>query len=96
MRLNRITKETRRESLEQLDSATVRKNVLDVLSNDTKATAKEIAAILHERHLVPYPVRQAVAPRLTELMQEGKVEVCGKAYDTETERNVAVYRLVKE
>lgn len=90
-----ITKETRKESYEKVDSATMRRRVLDVLSNGKPATAKEIATILYERHLVPYPVRQAVAPRLTELTQNGRVEVCGKAYDQETERHVAVYRLVK-
>ena len=93
--MSRITKETRKESYEKIDSATMRRRVLDVLSNGKPATAKEIAVILHERHLVPYPVRQAVAPRLTELTQNGRVEVCGKAYDQETERHVAVYRLVK-
>ena len=91
-----ITKETRKESYEKVDSSTMRRLCLDVLSNGKPSTAKEIAVILYERHLIPYPVRQAVAPRLTELMQEGKVEACGKAYDEETERNVAVYRLVKE
>ena len=94
--MSSITKETRKESYEKVDSATMCRLVLDVLSNGKPATAKEIAVILYERHLVPYPVRQAVAPRLTELMQEGKVETCGKAYDQETERHVAVYRLVKE
>ena len=90
-----ITKETRKESYEKVDSATMRRLVLDILSNGVKATAKEIAVILHEQNLIPYPVRQAVAPRLTELVKEGKVKACGKAYDQETERNVAVYRLVK-
>ena len=94
--MSSITKETRKESYEKLDSATIRQLCLDVLSNGKPTTAKEIAVILHERHLIPYPVRQAVAPRLTELMQEGKVEAVDKVYDPETERNVAVYRLVKK
>lgn len=93
--MSRITKETRKESYEKVDSATMCRLVLGVLSERPKATAKEIAAVLYEQHLVPYPVRQAVAPRLTELTQNGRVEVCGKAYDQETERHVAVYRLVK-
>jgi len=92
--LSSITKETRKESYEKVDSATMCRLVLDVLSNGKPATAKEIAVILYERHLVPYPVRQAVAPRLTELESVGIVEVSGKAYDVETKRTVAVYRLV--
>jgi len=94
--LSRITEETRRESFEKLDSATLRQNILNVLSNGEAASAKDIAVILHDRHLIPYPVRQAVAPRLTELVGEGLVEVSGKAYDIDTERNVAVYRLVEQ
>jgi len=92
--VSRITKETRKESYEKLDSATLRQKILDVLSNGVALSAKDIAVILHNRHLIPYPVRQAVAPRLTELVEEGLVEVWGKTYDTETERNVAAYRLV--
>lgn len=92
--MSRITKETRKESYEKLDSATLRQKILDILSNGVALSAKDIAVILHNRHLIPYPVRQAVAPRLTELVEEGLVEVWGKTYDTETERNVAAYRLV--
>lgn len=94
--MSKITEETRRESYEKLDSATLRQNILNVLSNGKAASAKDIAVILHDRRLIPYPVRQAVAPRLTELVDEGLVEVSGKTYDTETERNVAVYRLVEQ
>ena len=92
--MSRITKETRKESYEKLDSATLRQKILDILSNGVALSAKDIAVILHNRHLIPYPVRQAVAPRLTELVEEGLVEVWGKTYDTDTERNVAAYRLV--
>lgn len=94
--MGKITEETRRESYEKLDSATLRQNILNVLSNEWAISAKDIAVILHSQHLIPYPVRQAVAPRLTELVEEGLVEVSGKTYDTETERSVAVYRLVEQ
>lgn len=89
-----ITKETRRESYEKLESTSLRQNILDTLSNGVSLTAKDIAVILHDRHLIPYPVRQAVAPRLTELVEEGLVEAWDKAFDIETGRTVAVYRLV--
>ena len=36
----------------------------------------------------------SVKPRLTELVQAGKVEVVEKAYDSNTQRHVAVYRRI--
>lgn len=91
-----LTKQTRRESYENLDVETLYKNIKDVLAGGIKLTAREIAEILYWRGVVVYPVRQAVAPRLTELVDKGIVEVVGKIHDTQTGRNVAVYRLVKK
>ena len=92
-----ITEETRRESYELVDAKTVRRKVLSILKKSSAPiTAHEIAKELHGQHLVPYPVRQAVAPRLTELVDSGSVEVVGKVFDAETQRNVALYRLTSE
>lgn len=90
-----ITEETRRESYEKLDSVTLNQHILKVLENGRK-TARDIAIALHEKRYIPYPIRQAVAPRLTEMADEGKVKVIGKVYDDVTKRNVAVYELVRE
>lgn len=90
-----VTVETRRESYEALDNETIHKHIIDILAG-TRLTAREVAVIMHRRGLTPFPVRQAVAPRLTELVERGVVEADGKAYDHETKRNVAVYRLVVE
>lgn len=90
-----ITAETRRESYENLDNATIKKHIKRILA-DKELTAREIAKIMYNQHLIPHPVRQAVAPRLTELEAEGIVEAIDKAYDSETKRNVAVYQLVKQ
>lgn len=90
-----ITEETRRESYFKLDSVTLNQHILSVLENGRK-TARDIALALYENHYIAYPVRQAVAPRLTEMADEGKIKVVGKVYDTETKRNVAVYELVRE
>lgn len=90
-----ITRETRRESYEQLDNATIYARIIDILKNGRELTAKEIALIMYERHYIPFPVRQAVAPRLTELEEKGIVEAAGKAYDQDTKRSVALYRLVR-
>ena len=89
-----IKEATRRESYELLDRETAYKHIIDVLVIGVELTAREIATELHEKKLIPYPVRQAVAPRLTELESVGIVEVTGKAYDVETKRKVAVYKLV--
>ena len=89
-----IKEATRRESYELLDRETAYKHIIDVLVTGVELTAREIAIELHEKKLIPYPVRQAVAPRLTELESVGIVEVTGKAYDVETKRKVAVYKLV--
>ena len=93
--MSNITTETRRESYENLDNTTMYKYIRLILAG-RKLTAREIAKILYHQHVIPYPVRQAVAPRLTELEAEGIVEVTGKAYDSETKRSVAVYQLVEQ
>lgn len=36
-----------------------------------------------------------VRPRLTELVQIGKIEIIGKKLDTETDRNTSVYQVVR-
>lgn len=89
-----ITEDTKIESYEQLDKATAYNHIISVLSNGVALTAREIAVELYKQKIIPYPVRQAVAPRLTELEDGGAVEVTGKAYDKVTKRNVAVYKLV--
>ena len=91
-----ITAETRRESYELVDSSNLYAKIKKIFEEtSSQYTARELAVILYENHLIPFPVRQAVAPRLTELEDEGEVEVCGKVYDKVTQRNVAVYKLSK-
>lgn len=90
-----ITSETRRESYEHLDNASINKHIINTLGEGARLTAREIAYILYTRGCIPYPVRQAVAPRLTELTEDGIVETIGKKLDEETGRSVAVYRLVR-
>ena len=91
-----ITVKTRRESHELLDKENFYKHIISVLKKRSNMTAREIAYELYLRHYVPYPVRQAVAPRLTELVDEGIVRVTGRAYDEATKRKVATYGLVEE
>lgn len=92
----KITEETRLESYLLTDSSTVRMKILNILRERGEAlSAGEIARRMYAKHYIPYPVRQAVAPRLTELVDEGLVIVDGKVYDPDTERNVAAYKVVE-
>ena len=90
-----ITYETQKESFELTDKETAYKHIINELSSGYGYTAREVAVGLYNKKIIPYPVRQAVAPRLTELEAAGVVKVTGKTYDTMTKRNVAVYKLVE-
>lgn len=92
----KITEETRLESYLLTDSSTVKTRILSILKEKGEAlSAGEIARLMYAKRYIPYPVRQAVAPRLTELVDEGLVTVDGKVYDYETGRTVAVYKVVE-
>lgn len=91
-----ITEHTRRESYERVDKETIYKHILSILKSGKAMTAREIAVCMYEKYLVPFPVRQAAAPRLTELEYRGLVKVVGKTFDEITRRNVAVYKLVEK
>lgn len=91
-----ITEETRRDSYDQLDSNKMYKNIIEILENESDMTAREIAYTMYQKKKIPFPVRQATAPRLTELVDEGIVEVTGKVFDPTTRRQVATYGLAKK
>jgi len=101
--VSKITEQTRTDSYEALDAATIYRHITDIsrgILPDGEGeiegmTAREIAEEMYKRHYIPYPVRQAAAPRLTELERVGVVEVVGKKLDEQTGRKVAVYRLVQ-
>ena len=85
-----ITKETRTESLNELDKIKRYEEIRYVLKNEINGlTARELAKKLGSDE------RNYTAPRCTELVQMGKLEVIGKRYDPITKRNVAVYALPK-
>lgn len=82
-----ITKETRKESYERVDKNKRYKQFLELLSKHDKGlTVREIMQIENLE-------RNQVAPRMTELVNMGKVLVVGKKMDVVTGKNIAVYKV---
>ena len=82
-----ITAECRREAHKKVDKGKRYREILSVL--DKPMSAREIA------YKLGYRERNATAPRLTELVKAGKVEVAGKAKDGLTRTSVSLYRKVE-
>ena len=79
-----ITNETRQESYIRRP-VTRKEDILRFMGNKAM-TARQIA------YGMGYMDLNAVKPRLTELKAEGKIKVIEKAYDSVSDRNVAVWR----
>ena len=60
----------------------------------SELTAREIAVVLWRNGYIPLAIRQATAPRLTELVDIGKVEVVGSKLDEQSKKTVSIYRVV--
>lgn len=88
-----ITRETRKASHEKTDKRKLYELVLETLG-DSELTAREIAVEMHEHGVLPFPERAIIQPRITELVEAGKLEVTGKRLDYVTDRKVAVYKAV--
>jgi len=91
------TYECRADSHELTDKQKRRKDILFILSNSTKPlTAMEIAEDLFVMGKVNRVDRNAAAPRLTEMCQDGTVEPVGKKRDKYTGRMVTCYQIRSE
>lgn len=89
MKLNEeITKETRFDSWITTPTKTRVDDIRRTLG-EKAMTAREIA------YSLGYTERNAVAPRLTEMMKRGEVFVAGRVKDNITGKSVAVYRLMR-
>lgn len=90
-----ITTDTRWESFEKLDRQTMYDLILKTLESYKKdgLTARELAVKLYNQGFIKSNERQATAPRLTELVDEGILVVIGKRVDEISRKNVAVYTL---
>lgn len=94
-RSSRITKQTRRASNQEVQRGKKRDMILEQLAYGP-ATAHEIAEVLYRKKKVLTSSRDETGPRLTEMMKEGIVEVCGKRKDSSTGRKAAIYRIVED
>jgi repressor of nif and glnA expression len=86
------TFETRRESNESIDREKRYEQILNILKGKTM-TAKEVAVEMNRRGFVPTSERNFAAPRLTELVKRGMVNVVGKKTCEYTSKKVAQYQL---
>ena len=86
--MNTITEQTRFASYLLRPTTSRRFDIMKVLGH-REMTARQIAYALGFQDL------NAVRPRLTELMQEGKIEVVRKQKDRSTNRSVAVWKAVR-
>lgn len=87
-----ITKETRLASNMKVDRRLRYSQILTALENvyPKGMTVREIMENFKIKE------RNYIAPRCTELKEKGLIEEIGKAYDYITNRNITIYRIVKE
>ena len=94
-----ITNETRQEANEKVDRNLRYKqihSILEHVSGEDGMTAREVAAIMYGCGWIPTNDRYYAAPRLTELVQKGIVDVVGKKKDIVSGVRVAAYNLSQE
>ncbi|WP_336784026.1 hypothetical protein [Paenibacillus illinoisensis] len=95
--MSNITLETRSESYSRMMETVAErhKQCLEGLAQlNGEATANQLAKLLHAQGKTPVFNRNYVHPRLNELVSMKAVEVVGKRKDEDTNRNVAIYKLV--
>ena len=89
------TLETRGEAEEKVDKEKRYVQIIEILKESHRLTAKEIAVKMMDYGWIPTSERNFVAPRLTELSKKGIVEPIGKKVCEFTGHKVAVYELRK-
>ena len=82
-----IAMENRRESNQRVNRPKRYAQILDCFKNFQRTQAEIIAA---KTGIPLYQVR----PRLTELVQAGRLRVCGKAWSFSTGRNTSIFEVV--
>lgn len=84
-----ITHETRKEAYETAPRLIRRQAVLEALGKD-RLTAREIMSKMG------FTDPNSVRPRVTELMQDGIIEACGKKKDAVTRKTVAIFKIKED
>lgn len=88
-----MTAKTRRESNKKVEREKRYTQVMSILKGRIM-TAKEVAIEMNLRGFAPTSERNFAAPRLTELVGRGLVEVVGKRKCQYSNKMVAMYKLV--
>lgn len=89
-----ISTDTRFESMKRINKNKMYSLIISALKScDDGLTARECALQLYNEGKILDHNRQMTAPRLTELMDKGVVELIGKRFDDLTGRMVGVYAL---
>ena len=81
------------ESEEKVDKEKRYMQIIKILEENKYMTAKEIAVEMFNKGYVPTTDRNFSSPRLTELMQMGKVEPLGKKKCSYTNKTVTVFKI---
>ena len=90
-----IPSETRAEAHETVDKQKRYRQIKEILAGSDGMTAKEIAVAMMRRGYVPTTERNWSAPRLTEMLKTGVVDIIGKKKCQYTGKKVSVYVLWK-
>ena len=88
-----VTYATKQESNKNIDRKKRYSQIMSILKGRTM-TAKEVAVEMNLRGFAPTSERNFAAPRLTELVDRGIVEVVGKRKCQYSNKMVAMYKLV--
>lgn len=87
---NRIARNCQLEAYRRLRPGGRQWLVFGILEQYGAMTAREVCSRLGSDDM------NYVRPRLTELVQMGKIEIIGKKKDTATNRTTSVYQIIKE
>lgn len=91
-----VTLQTRAAAEAKTDKETRKRQIMELLSGGWFMTASDIADHLYMYGYTKTSERNAAAPRLTEMVKDGTVEVVGTMKDLSTGRRVSVYKLTGE
>ena len=92
------TIETRAIANEMADRVNIPVHIIEIFNelDNIPMTVKELSVKMYEKGYVITPERQSVAPRVTELLKEGKITIAGKKICFYSKRPVTAYKLRKE